>query len=253
MGEKRKSQQGDASEKKTKAGKHRKSGKGAGRAEETRVPIPYPAPVAGSSFSECTARLTVTLAPAHSRDHWVGIHETLNSMLLHFVPQIRGVVLAYSKIKVLSDAALLYADSPYGQLEISARLLLWRPVSGMALRGAINVQSPDHIGLLLWDTFNASIPASFIPKSKYEWRPFSDEEVAARAQVDSRPAADEQSGDEAGAGAAADAGAHGPKFSSGEWVLKGTSQCVGTNGSLEFVVADVIRADNVLSVTGALR
>ncbi|KAJ2683371.1 hypothetical protein H4R19_007007, partial [Coemansia spiralis] len=119
MGEKRKLKQGDASAKKSKSDKHKKHSKGLGRADEARAPIPYPAPVDGSSFSECTTRLTVTLAPAHSQDHWSGIHETLNSMLLHFVPQIRGVVLSYSKIKVLSNAALMYADSPYGQLDIS--------------------------------------------------------------------------------------------------------------------------------------
>ncbi|KAJ2342785.1 hypothetical protein GGF43_005848, partial [Coemansia sp. RSA 2618] len=45
----------------------------------------------------------------------------------------------------------------------------------------------------------------------------------------------------------------GARFGSGEWVLKGTSQGIGASGGLEFVVADVIRADNVLSVTGALR
>ncbi|KAJ2760116.1 hypothetical protein IWQ57_006384 [Coemansia nantahalensis] len=258
MGEKRKLKQGDAAAKKAKAGKHSKSGKSSSRTEEARTLIPCPAPVDGSSFSECAARLAVTLAPAHSRDHWAGIHETLNSMLLHFVPQIRGVVLAYSKVKVLSNAALMYADSPYGQLEISARLLLWRPVSGMTLRGTINVQSPDHIGLLLWDTFNASIPAASIPKTKYEWRPFSDEEVAARAVATSRADASEHDSDGAGSDTAtderaADSGVASAKFSSGEWVLKGTSQCVGTKGSLEFVVVDVIRADNVLSVTGALR
>ncbi|KAJ2682398.1 hypothetical protein H4R19_007139 [Coemansia spiralis] len=147
----------------------------------------------------------------------------------------------------------MYADSPYGQLDISTRLLLWRPVSGMTLKGAINVQSPDHIGLLLWDTFNASIPASFIPKTKYEWRPFSDEEVAARAVVSNLEAGDENNSDDAGSGTAVDTGAADAKFSSGEWVLKGTSQCVGSKGSLQFVVVDVIRADNVLSVTGALR
>ncbi|KAJ2782572.1 hypothetical protein H4R18_002201 [Coemansia javaensis] len=252
MGEKRKSQQNGSLAKKPKGSSKPKKSNGSARIEDAQPPIPYPQAVDGSSFSEATVRLTVTLAPTHSQDHWAGIHETLNSMLLHYVPQIRGVVLSYSKAKVLSSAALLVNDSPYGQLDVSARLLLWRPVSGMSLKGTINVQSPDHIGLLLWDTFNASIPASFIPKTKYEWRPFSDEEVAARAQATGGgggSAADSGSDEEA----AGTSGAHGAAFGSGEWVLKGTSQCVGSSGGLEFVVVDVVRADNVLSVTGALR
>ncbi|KAJ2791339.1 hypothetical protein H4R20_006879 [Coemansia guatemalensis] len=264
MGEKRKSQQHADSPKKSKAQKpRRKDRKSSKIADVARAPITYPSSTEGSSFSECTARLTVTLAPVHGSDHWAGIHETLNSMLLHFVPQVRGVVLSYSKAKMLSHTALLFNDSPFGQLEISVKLLVWRPLSGMTLQGAINVQSPDHIGLLLWDTFNASIPASLIPKDKYEWRPFSDEEVAARALRNGSIAnsAAEDQGDnidddaesvtaskEHSVGVLQDA-----RFGSGEWVLKGTSQSVGSSGSLSFVVVDVIRADSVLSVTGALR
>ncbi|KAJ1666010.1 hypothetical protein IW140_000565 [Coemansia sp. RSA 1813] len=260
MGEKRKSHTGEASSKKSKSLKKANS-KSAPVSSETRhISIPYPEPVDGSSFTECTSKLTVTLAPVHSRDLWAGIHETLNSMLLRFVPQVRGVVLSYSRVKPLSDTALMFHDSPFGQLDVSAKLLLWRPIAGMTLRGSINVQSPDHVGLLLWDTFNASIPASFIPKNKYEWRPFSDEEISARASMAIQKA------DSSAADGTIDSTTQTPeqpsmavfetndnKFGSGEWVLKGTSESVGSSGSLEFVVVDIIRANDVLSVTGALR
>ncbi|KAI8325016.1 hypothetical protein GQ54DRAFT_36962 [Martensiomyces pterosporus] len=280
MAEKRKSHQKDASAKKAKTHKPPKKGSKSSSSsssshahsstEAARPSIPYPTPIDGTGFIETTTRLTVTLAPIYSRDFWAGVHETLNSMLLHFVPQVRGVVLSYSKVKPLSDTALLFNDSPYGQLEVSARLLLWRPISGMSVNGCINVQSPDHIGLLLWDTFNASIPASFIPKDRYEWRPFDDDEIVARAASarQEEPSASEGhstgeeedgSEEEAHSAAADDQAASkdrdfsGSKFGSGEWVIKGTSQSIGTNGSLEFVIVDVIRANEVLSVTGALR
>ncbi|KAJ2074266.1 hypothetical protein GGI16_008721 [Coemansia sp. S142-1] len=267
MGEKRKSQPKEVSAKKARSQKQSsKDSTGKEASTELGYPaIPYPKPVSGSSFTECTAKLTVTLAPAYSRDHLAGIHEALNNMLLHYVPQVRGVILAYSKVKARSDTALMFFDSPYGQLEVSARLLLWRPIAGMALRGQINVQSPDHIGMLLWDTFNASIPASFIPKDKYEWRPFNDDEIAARAlptSNQSEAAADGELEDAdvamtAQGGSDADVPSSpytsGNRYGSGEWVVKGTSQCVGSDGSLEFVVVDVIRANEVLSVTGALR
>ncbi|KAJ1800787.1 hypothetical protein LPJ59_000825 [Coemansia sp. RSA 2399] len=262
MGEKRKSgSKEEASSKKSRSSKKASSSSKntTNLSEAKRISIPYPEPVEGSSFTECTSKLTVTLAPVHSRDLWASIHETLNSMLLRFVPQVRGVVLSYSKVKPLSDTAMMFHDSPFGQLDVSAKLLLWRPIAGMALRGSINVQSPDHIGLLLWDTFNASIPASFIPRDKFEWRPFSDEEISARAATATTRSAD-SSGDDADSAiqtpeqpAAAAFEAGGNKFGSGEWVLKGTSESVGSSGSLEFVVVEIIRANDVLSVTGALR
>ncbi|KAJ1891759.1 hypothetical protein LPJ66_006736 [Kickxella alabastrina] len=268
MAEKRKSKDKDASAKKSKAPKSSKKLNGGTSKDLSVQPasmhssIPYPAAINSSSFIESTTKLTVTLAAIHSRDFWAGVYETLNGVLLHFVPQVRGVVLSYSKVKLLSDSALLFNDSPYAQLEISAKLLLWRPVSGMSLEGTINVQSPDHIGMLLWDTFNASIPASFIPKDKYEWRPFSDEEIAARAAPvsnNNNASDNEQDEDEAEASTmqidayGVPSGFGENKFGSGEWVHKGTSQSIGADGGLEFVVVDVIRANEVLSVTGALR
>ncbi|ORX72874.1 hypothetical protein DL89DRAFT_265056 [Linderina pennispora] len=182
--------------------------------------------------------------PGSSRPHSdfsAGVHETLNSMLLHYVPQVRGVVLSYSKARPLSDTG--------PALDVVAKLLLWRPIGGMSVKGRINVQSPDHIGLLLWDTFNASIPASYIPKDKYEWRAFDDEEIAARATTvatksesdDSEESEDKDESEETPEeeqpeepAAAMDFGDS--KFGSGEW----------------FVIVDVIRANEVLSVTGAL-
>ncbi|KAJ2508423.1 hypothetical protein GGI11_006085 [Coemansia sp. RSA 2049] len=268
MGEKRKSQPKEVSSKKSKPLKKTSSKSTKVSSESKRSLIPYPELVDGSSFCECTSKLTVTLAPVHSCDLWTGINEALNSMLLRFVPQVRGVVLSYSKVTPLSDTALLFNDSPFGQLDISAKLLLWRPIAGMALSGSINVQSPDHIGLLLWDTFNASIPASFIPKDKYEWRPFSDEEISIRASTASTntKSTDVDTNGDGDADETTDSAAQshiqqsvasleisGNKFGSGEWVRRGTSESVGSSGSLDFVVVDVIRANDVLSVTGALR
>ncbi|KAJ1721412.1 hypothetical protein LPJ53_004074 [Coemansia erecta] len=227
-------------------------------AADTTGAVPYPELVDASSFVESAVKLTVTLAPIYNRDFMTGVYETLNSMLLHFVPQVRGVVLSYSKVKPLTDVALVFNDSPYGQLDIDVSLLLWRPISGMTLKGTINVQSPDHIGMLLWDTFNASIPASFIPKSKYEWRPFSDEEITASTLQSKAPTSSGSSDDDDSepeqpkTPTVPDIALNESKYGSGEWVLKGTSQSVGANGDLEFMVVDVIRANEVLSVTGAL-
>ncbi|KAJ1935698.1 hypothetical protein EC988_008406 [Linderina pennispora] len=270
MGEKRrKSADKESSKKHKKSKKHSSTTasteKAVAAAAPRRTSIPYPELISSSGFVETTVKLTVTIAPMYSSDFSAGVHETLNSMLLHYVPQVRGVVLSYSKVRPLSDTALLFNDSPYSQLDVVAKLLLWRPIGGMSVKGRINVQSPDHIGLLLWDTFNASIPASYIPKDKYEWRAFDDEEIAARATTvatksgsdDSEESEDKDESEETPEeeepeepSAAMDFGDN--KFGSGEWVLKGTSQSIGASGLLEFVIVDVIRANEVLSVTGAL-
>ncbi|KAG5459343.1 MAG: hypothetical protein BJ554DRAFT_264 [Olpidium bornovanus] len=99
-------------------------------------------------------------------------------------------------------------DSPYSHFWVQAL-------------GKVTIQSPSHIGLLLYGTFNASIPAEEIPEDEYEW--------AAEA--------------EDGTG------------SQGEWGNRSTGAAVNSDasGSLEFIVSDLTKANNMLTVKGTLR
>ncbi|OMJ18331.1 DNA-directed RNA polymerase I subunit rpa43 [Smittium culicis] len=76
-------------------------------------------------------------------------------------------------------------DYPYLLFEVSAEFLVWRPLRGLRLRGVVNIQSQSHIGILIYNIFNASIPRKNIDKAKYMWVEFEEpiiEEVAADSE-----------------------------------------------------------------------
>ncbi|KAF9343313.1 hypothetical protein BGX26_005925 [Mortierella sp. AD094] len=127
-------------------------------------------------------------------------------------------------------------DSPYCHFWISVKLLVWKPVKGSTLHGTINLQSPDHIGLLLYGTFNASIPSEFIPKDKYEFNPNSSYSRAKQGESDMGE----------------DSSVSVTGLLNGEWVLKSTGESIGHEGVIEFEVSDLVRTNDMLTVTGSL-
>lgn len=95
--------------------------------------------------------------------------------------------------------------------------------------GRINLQSQDHIGLLIYGTFNASIHKSRIPSDRFEWR--SSESSDKPDDNDAKENEDEdeeQTNEEEWA-----------RSQQGEWVFKESGASVGgDDGSLEFNVME---------------
>ncbi|KAJ1917672.1 hypothetical protein H4219_003084 [Mycoemilia scoparia] len=215
----------------------------------------------GSGFVETTSQVLITLSPAHANDPWAGIHDTLNSMILCYVAQLEGVVLCYNEVTMSNDLGLMLFDSPYSQFKVQAKFLLWKPQVGMKMKGQITIQSPDHIGLLLFNTFNASIPSSLIQKSAYEWKKAADDEDQDKVpKVPDAEDVDQDEEEKDGMDVEEDVLSADKESkptatggSLGEWVKKNDGSPIDNeNGWLEFSVVEVLRANEVLSITGCL-
>ncbi|KAJ9090079.1 hypothetical protein DSO57_1006471 [Entomophthora muscae] len=154
---------------------------------------------ATSRFFKVTVKLYITLAPCYVDDLTTGISEFLNSYLMRYLDPVQGIVLSHNETKLLQDKGVILYDSPHINFWISTKFLVWRPTLGSRLRGTVQLQSVDHISLLLHGTFNAVILATDIPGSQYEWVENSDE-------------------------------------NEGEWVNSATKQPLADNGALEFYV-----------------
>lgn len=98
------------------------------------------------------------------------------------------------------------------------------------LVGRINLQSEDHIGLLIYGTFNASIPKSRIPSSTYEWKINEEETTKEEEEADeeeesaesTEPVLEERT-----------------RTQYGEWISKSTGAGIGgEDGTLEFNVME---------------
>ncbi|KAI9483882.1 MAG: hypothetical protein EXX96DRAFT_560064 [Benjaminiella poitrasii] len=239
--EEKKRKHKDSSEKKSKK-KHKSSTKII--VEESPAPSSSPAiPQASSSFSEIVVKLYLHLAPMWAGKTMEGVIEQLNAFLMKYVPEVDGIVLAHSDIKFVTDKGRIMNESPFSHFFITAKFLIWKPKRGSKLVGRINLQSEDHIGLLIYGTFNASIPKSRIPSSVYEWK-INEEEPAAEAKQEENEDSDEST--EAVTEAR-------QRTQYGEWINKATGASIGgEDGILEFNVMDIIEANDILTVTGSL-
>lgn len=130
------------------------------------------------TFQKITTSLYVSLAPCHLANPINGIKEQhLDPLVMTYFHKAQGVVLSYSNIKLSEDnittdsqenpisIARVEGSSPFTFLWITVDFLIWRPQIGDVLEGYIYMQTASHIGLLLHDTFNASIKKYNIPES----------------------------------------------------------------------------------------
>ncbi|EIE80347.1 hypothetical protein G6F55_011936 [Rhizopus delemar] len=198
-----------------------------------------------SSFSEVIARLYIHLAPMWAGKVMEGVNEQLNAFLMKYVPEVDGIVLAHSDVKFVTDKGKVMYDSPFCHFFISVKFLVWKPKKGTKLVGRINLQSEDHIGLLIYGTFNASIPKSRIPSSTYEWKVNEEDDVNEEEEsiLEDDDSKDSQE----------NAPETRKRTQYGEWINKSTGASIGReDGSLEFNVVDIIEANDILTVTGSL-
>lgn len=195
-------------------------------------------------FHRVRTSMYVSLAPIYVFEPEKGVKvQHLDPLLMTYFAPVKGVVLAHYNLQFNGQdehedkddeekqpvvAKIMY-DSPFAFMWISVDLLVWSPEAGDVLEGYINLQSPSHIGLLVHDTFNATIKRDAIPR---DW-------VFEPSQVD-----EEQEGEEEKAGT----GASGPR-SLGYWI---DSSGQRIDGKVQFTVRSFNVSGRTVSVQGFL-
>jgi len=106
------------------------------------------------------ARLSINLPPAASEDVLAGVRQQLNSYLLRYSYDFRGVVISYEDERVMTKQARVLSYFPYFQVSVSVTLAVFKPIAGGRIAGEVNQVGDDYIGLLVMGVFNASIAAS---------------------------------------------------------------------------------------------
>lgn len=141
-------------------------------------------------FHTVTTSLYVSLAPIHLNDPINGIKaQHLDPLIMSYFAKADGVVLSYSNIQIGKEnittdtndepitVARIEGSSPFTFLWITVDLLIWRPQIGDVLEGSMYMQTASHIGLLIHDTFNASIKKYSIPQN-WEFIPNQEDEIS---------------------------------------------------------------------------
>ncbi|KAF8647147.1 hypothetical protein AX16_006978 [Volvariella volvacea WC 439] len=240
-------------------------GKGKGKA---RALPPPPASVVTSTadaptlakdttaFQVIKATMVVSVPPRFAANPRAGVEEMLDGMVMRYIPGLRGVVLSHSSLVFLDKAATIKADCPYLVCNIGFDALVWSPAVGTKLIGKVNICSPDHVGLLVHQTFNVSIPRHHIPTDSWEF-----EYGAAENDPEFGPAAAEQGeGDEGEKKEGESEEAKGEKdsqehaSSAGRWVHRLTADPLGgQKGYVEFTVIGFTVANEMISLIGSIQ
>ncbi|CAB1443070.1 unnamed protein product [Pleuronectes platessa] len=105
-----------------------------------------------------THRRHVALPPMYLQKKRTGILVELEAELLKFSPSLKGVPLAYDNISIVRQHGDIYDDSSYIHMDIEANFILFQPTVGQKLLGKVNKLGVSHVGCLVHDCFNASIP-----------------------------------------------------------------------------------------------
>jgi len=135
---------------------------------------------AASPFATRTTSLYLPLSPIGQRQPIeIACAEYLSPLILTHFPPLQGVVLAYSNARftdgpintgnngqvILAKAIDEYA---FSYAWVTADFLILTASREVAIEGYVNVQSENHLGLICWNLFNASIERSRLPKG-WKW------------------------------------------------------------------------------------
>ncbi|KAJ4468185.1 hypothetical protein J3R30DRAFT_3560115 [Lentinula aciculospora] len=201
-----------------------------------------------TAFQVVQSSLVVSISPVFASDPRVGVEETLDSMIMRYIPALDGVVLSHSNLSFNENTAAVQADCPFLVCKIVFDAIVWRPLVGMKLVGKISLCSPDHISLLIHKTFNVSIPQHHIPTEEWEF-----EYGAAENDPEFGAGTVElESGGVIGLGV--EEGIAGERVGSGRWIHRVTASYIGgDDGYLEFTVIGITVANEMLSLIGSLQ
>ncbi|KAF5385752.1 hypothetical protein D9615_002481 [Tricholomella constricta] len=197
-----------------------------------------------TEFHVVKTSLMVSIAPVFAGNLRAGVDEMLDSMIMRYIPALRGVVLSHSNLRFLSTTATIQADCPFLVCKIEFDATIWSPHVGMKLVGKVNLCSPDHVSLLLHRTFNVSIPRYHLPKGEWEF-----EYGPAENDPEFGPDADAAEDEEEEGKTEKTEGDGG-----GKWVHHLTNENLGgVDGFLEFTVIGLTVANEMLSLLGSIQ
>ncbi|KAK9247723.1 hypothetical protein V1506DRAFT_531240 [Lipomyces tetrasporus] len=203
-------------------------------------------PTPSQCFCIVKSSMYVSIAPMYSLAPLQGIRlQHLDPLTMTYYSPVSGIVLACLDVSIdEADSAKVAGDSPFAFVWITAKFLVWRPKRGSILQGRINLQSRSHIGLLIFDVFNASITRDKIPATWKFIENVIDEDAALEASAD-----DETNGEANGDAEALDEEEDGESKSLGYWVNENGKKI---EGKLTFIAESLEVSGKVFSVQGSL-
>ncbi|TYJ56729.1 hypothetical protein B9479_002499 [Cryptococcus floricola] len=192
-----------------------------------------------SPFEHRISRMRISVPPKFAGDVMMGVREQLDGMVMRYVPQMGGVLLAHWEHSFEDETAKIVGECPFGVVEVEFHSVLWAPKIGQKLFGAHSLSSPSHLSLLFSKTFNVSIPLQHIPAELYEFE--HTDETAPEEDSDSEDEVEYLGGLGNLASAVEEVG---------RWREKANGKALGND--IKFTVIGMQVTNQMLSLTGSL-
>lgn len=166
-------------------------------------------PTHETPFFTQTTSLYLSLSPVGQRNPLEGLcAEHLSPLLLTYYPPLKGIILAYSNPRLSNappQSSTSEAESPiYSRIVdefavtyvwLTADFTVLKAARRAKIEGHVTVQSPNHIGLVCWNLFSASIERKRLPKSwRWSGRSIAQSRQARRGSANSQYQQDDADG-----------------------------------------------------------
>ncbi|KAL3842601.1 hypothetical protein ACJMK2_020594 [Sinanodonta woodiana] len=111
-----------------------------------------------SQFKGQTSTIHIVLSPKYLGHLQSGIADHLNLKLNLYNEIWGGAPVVYNNVKLLQRNSRIIEEQPYLHFDVQADFIVFSPKIGCTLKGIVNKTSKFHVGCLVHNCFNASIP-----------------------------------------------------------------------------------------------
>ncbi|XP_063919718.1 DNA-directed RNA polymerase I subunit RPA43 [Zophobas morio] len=108
----------------------------------------------------------LALHPYHLSDLNNSLNEILNTRVGKYCPRLEGILCGYKNVNFSSQNGYICDDSCFIHVDTEADYFLFKPATEKLLQGVVNKISKDHVGCLVHNIFNISLPK---PKHSENW------------------------------------------------------------------------------------
>ena len=111
-------------------------------------------------FRVCDVSFRISLSPVYILSIRKGIQEELKEQLMRYNEDLDGILVAYKNVQLIHNHARIINESPLLHCTVKLKALVLCPKIGSSMEGVVNKVGSNHVGLLVANVFNASIPAT---------------------------------------------------------------------------------------------
>ncbi|XP_030746844.1 DNA-directed RNA polymerase I subunit RPA43 [Sitophilus oryzae] len=120
-----------------------------------------------SGVQKINSQYHLALHPAQFNNFGRSVKDELNKQTAKYDTKFEALMLGFQNVVLLSDLGTIGPDNLYIHFDVCADFYIFTPKIGATLKGIVTKSSRDHVGCLLYKTFNVSLPKSECPEN--EW------------------------------------------------------------------------------------